>query len=92
MATHSLPRAATARQKRQRRSPEAREFTAGHKDAPGRLSADYGLWVGSYTRGELPEMRAHSATFLSDVEARPDSPEAGVAHRAAGSNVLGRRR
>ena len=29
-------------------------------------------------------MRAHAKTFLSDVEARPDSPEAGVAHRAAG--------
>ena len=42
----------------------------------------YGL--GSYVRGELPSMRAHAAAFLSDVEARPDSPEAGVAHRAAG--------
>ena len=63
----------------------ARESTAGDKDAPGRLSADYGLWVGSYTRGELPEMRAHSATFLNDVETRPDSPEASVAHRAAGA-------
>ena len=29
-------------------------------------------------------MRAHAAAFLGDVEARPDSPEAGVAHRAAG--------
>jgi hypothetical protein len=29
-------------------------------------------------------MREHSAAFLSDVEARPDSPEAGVAHRVAG--------
>ena len=63
----------------------ARESTAGDEDAPGRLSADYGLWVGSYTRGELPEMRAHSATFLNDVETRPDSPEASVAHRAAGA-------
>ena len=49
-----------------------------------RLAADYGFWVGSYMRGELPSMRAHAAAFLSDVEARPDSPEAGVAHRAAG--------
>ena len=47
----------------------ARESTAGDKDAPGRLSADYGLWVGSFTRGELPSMRAHSADFLSDVQA-----------------------
>ena len=29
-------------------------------------------------------MRAHAEAFLSDVEARPDSPEAGVAHRAIG--------
>ena len=29
-------------------------------------------------------MRAHAATFLSDVEARPNSPEAGVAHRVPG--------
>ena len=62
----------------------ARESASGDKDAPGRLSADYGLWVGSYTRGELPSMRAHAAAFLSDLEGRPDSPEAGVAHRAAG--------
>ena len=62
----------------------ARESTAGDKYAPGRLSADYGLWVGSFTRGELPEMRAHAAAFLSDLEATPESPEAGVAHRAAG--------
>ena len=63
----------------------ARESAAGDKDAPERLSADYGLWVGSFTRGELPSMRAHSAAFLNDVQARPDSPEAGVAHRVAGA-------
>ena len=27
----------------------ARESAAGDKDAPERLAADYGLWVGSYT-------------------------------------------
>jgi class 3 adenylate cyclase/predicted ATPase len=62
----------------------AREQAYGAKDAPERLAADYGLWVGSYTRGELSPMRTHAETFLSDVEARPDSPEASVAHRAAG--------
>ena len=62
----------------------AREFASRDKDAPERLAADYGLWVGSYVRGELPSMRAHVAAFLRDVEARPNSPEAGVAHRAAG--------
>jgi hypothetical protein len=49
-----------------------------------RVSADYGLWAGSYTRGELPEMRAHAAAFLSDLEATPGSPDASLAHRAAG--------
>jgi class 3 adenylate cyclase/predicted ATPase len=63
----------------------ARESASGDKDAPERLAADYGLWVGSYTRGELPSMRTHAAAFLSDVAARPDSSEAGVAHRAAGT-------
>ena len=62
----------------------ARESASSDKDEPERLAADYGLWVGSYVRGELPSMRAHAAAFLSDVEARPDSSEAGIAHRAAG--------
>ena len=35
-------------------------------------------------RGELPSMRAHAAAFLSDLEARADLPEAGVAHRVQG--------
>ena len=63
----------------------ARESAAGHKDAPEQLAADYGLWTGSIVRGELSAAREHSTAFLSDVEARPDSPEAGVAHRIAGS-------
>ncbi|HZZ24304.1 MAG TPA: AAA family ATPase [Roseiarcus sp.] len=62
----------------------AREAAYGEKDAPERLAADFGLWAGSYTRGELPSMRANAAAFLADVEGRPDSPEAGVAHRAQG--------
>ena len=62
----------------------ARELAAGDKDAPGRLSADYGLWAGSYMRGELPEMRAHAMAFLNDLEATPDSPAASVARRLAG--------
>ena len=60
---------------------KARELARGEKDAPERLAADYGLWVGSFTRGELAAMRAHAAACLRDVEAKPDSPEAGVAHR-----------
>jgi hypothetical protein len=62
----------------------ARESAAGDSDAPDRLAADYGLWTGSFVRGELPAMRTHAAVFLRDVEARPDSPEAGVACRISG--------
>ena len=40
----------------------------------------------------LPSMRTHAAAFLSDVEARPNSPEAGVAHRVARDHSLVRRR
>jgi predicted ATPase len=63
----------------------ARESAVGDRDAPDRLAADYGLWVGSLVRGEIAAMRAHAGTFLGDVEANPDSPEAGVAHRVAGT-------
>jgi class 3 adenylate cyclase/predicted ATPase len=61
-----------------------RESAFRDKDAPERLAADYGLWVGSLLRGELSAMREHSTAFLEDVEANPDPPEAGVAHRTAG--------
>jgi tetratricopeptide (TPR) repeat protein len=62
----------------------ARESAAGEKDAADRLATDYGMWVGSFARGELPTMRRYAATFLGDVEATPESPAAGVAHRIAG--------
>ena len=52
----------------------ARESASGDKDAPERLAADYGLWAGSYVRGELPPMRAHVEAFLSDVGARREFP------------------
>jgi class 3 adenylate cyclase/predicted ATPase len=63
---------------------KARESASRDKDAPGRLAADYGLWAGSYMRGELPEMRTHAMAFLNDLEATPDSPAASVARRIAG--------
>ena len=62
----------------------ARESASDDKDATEQLAGAYGLWVGGYVRGELPSMRAHAQTFLDDVEARPNSPEAAVAHRIAG--------
>ena len=71
---------------------KARGSAFGATDAPERLAADYGLWASSYTRGELPLMRAYAAAFFSDVAPRPDSPEAGVAHRAHGVTLHVRRR
>jgi class 3 adenylate cyclase/tetratricopeptide (TPR) repeat protein len=63
----------------------ARETAAEDTDRTNRLAADYGLWAASHTGGELPAMRTHAEAFLSDVEARPNSPEAGVGHRILGS-------
>ena len=63
---------------------KARESALPERGAPERLAAEFGLWAGSFTRGELPLMQAHAAALLADVETRPDSPEAGVAHRAQG--------
>ena len=63
---------------------KVRELGYAEMDASERLAADYGLFAGSYVRGELSAMRAHAETFLGDVRARPDSSEAGVAHRVAG--------
>ncbi|HZZ22839.1 MAG TPA: AAA family ATPase, partial [Roseiarcus sp.] len=64
---------------------KVRESAAGTADALERLTGDYGLWVGSIVRGELSAARTHAATCISDVEVRPDSPEAGIAHRVAGT-------
>jgi predicted ATPase len=63
---------------------KARRSAYSEKGTPERLAADYGLWAGSYSRGELPSMRTYAEAFLNDVEARPNSSEAGVAHRIMG--------
>jgi class 3 adenylate cyclase/predicted ATPase len=62
----------------------ARETATHDGDTPERLSVAYGLWAGSYLRGELALMREHAAAFLHDVETLPNPPEACVAHRANG--------
>ena len=41
-----------------------RQVGLGDKAAPERLAADYGLWAGSYVRGELPAMRTHAVICL----------------------------
>jgi predicted ATPase len=60
----------------------ARKLTAGIEDAAERLSIHWGLWAGAYFRGELAPAREMAAAFLRDIADRPESGEAGVAHRA----------
>jgi hypothetical protein len=55
------------------------------EDAADRFSAYYGLWVGPFTRGELAPMREVVQALLRDCEDKPTSPEAGIAHRLAGT-------
>ena len=62
----------------------AHELGSDAADVASRLSSNYGLWAGSYVHGDLQGMLGPSEAFLHDVELRPGSPEAGVAHRAYG--------
>ena len=63
----------------------ARELTAGIEDAAERFSIYYGLWVGNFVRGELAPMRDIAEIIKREIEARPGSPEAGVAARLNGA-------
>ena len=62
----------------------ARELAAAVDDPMERLSANYGLWVGNFSRGEAGPLRAIAEVVLRDIEGKPPSPEAAVAHRLAG--------
>src|SRR5580692_11250221 len=63
----------------------ARELAAAVDDPMERLSANYGLWVGSLSRGEVGPLRAIAEVVLRDIEGKPPSPEAAMAHRLAGT-------
>jgi class 3 adenylate cyclase/predicted ATPase len=62
----------------------ARELAAKMEDRPERFSAYYGVWVGSFTRAELALAKETAEAFLRDAARKPDSPEAGIAHRSYG--------
>jgi class 3 adenylate cyclase/predicted ATPase len=62
----------------------AQELAAAVDDPMERLSANYGLWVGHFSRGEVGPMRAIAEIVLRDIEGKPPSPEAAVTHRLAG--------
>jgi class 3 adenylate cyclase/tetratricopeptide (TPR) repeat protein len=63
----------------------ARELAAAVEDPMERLSANYGLWVGSLSRGEVGPLRAIAEIVLRDIEGKPASLEVAVAHRLAGT-------
>jgi hypothetical protein len=55
------------------------------EDASERFSAYYGLWIGHLNRSEPAPMREMAELFLREATARPDCPEALVAHRIFGT-------
>ena len=63
----------------------ARELAAAVAEPMERLSANYGLWVGSLSRGEVGPLRAIAEVALRDIEGKPASLEVAVAHRLAGT-------
>ena len=63
----------------------AEELAAAVDDPIERLSANYGLWAGHLSRGEVGPLRAIAEVVLRDIEGKPPSPEAAVAHRLAGT-------
>jgi class 3 adenylate cyclase/predicted ATPase len=63
----------------------AREFASGVEDVTERFPVYYGLWAGSWVRGEFAQMRELALTFLDDTKNRPGTREASIAHRLLGS-------
>jgi class 3 adenylate cyclase/predicted ATPase len=62
----------------------ALELASRVEAASERFSAYYGLWVGHLNRCEPAPMREMAELFLREATARPDCPEAVVAHRISG--------
>jgi predicted ATPase len=62
----------------------ARELANQVEDASERFSAYYGLWVGHQMRCEPAPMREMAELFQREATARPNCPEAVVAHRSSG--------
>ena len=75
----------------------ARELTAGIENPAERFSVYFGLWAGSFVRGDLAATREITDIMLAETKERPDSPEActairldGNAHWMAGNFVMAR--
>jgi predicted ATPase len=75
----------------------AHELTAGIENPAERFSVYFGLWAGSFVRGDLAATREITDIMLTETKERPDSPEActairldGNAHWMAGNFVMAR--
>jgi predicted ATPase len=66
----------------------ARELASREEDASERFSAYYGLWTGHRNRGEPAPMREMAELLLREATARPDCPEALIAHRVSGTTCF----
>jgi class 3 adenylate cyclase/predicted ATPase len=66
----------------------ARELARREEDASDRFSAYQGLWLGHVNRSEPAPMREMAELFLREATARPDCPEAVIAHRISGVTCL----
>jgi predicted negative regulator of RcsB-dependent stress response len=63
---------------------KACELAAVIDDIAVRLSAYWGLYVGSFVRGELAPSRKASDAFMGDAERCPGSLEVAIGHRLVG--------
>jgi tetratricopeptide (TPR) repeat protein len=63
----------------------ARELASLVEDPAERFSTYYGLWAGHLVRGEHAPMRETAEVSLREAAARPESPEAVIAHRVFGT-------
>src|SRR5262249_36948073 len=66
----------------------ARELASREENASERFSAYYGLWTGHRNRGEPAPMREMAELLLREATARPDCPEAFIAHRVSGTTCF----
>ena len=66
----------------------ARELASRVEDASERFSAYFGLWVGHFSRCEPAQLREMAELFLREATARPNCPEALIAHRISGTTCL----
>src|ERR1700727_2274882 len=66
---------------RRRQPSNARELATDGEDYAERFSVNYGLWAGSFVRGEIVPMRKLASAARRDCASRPKSGEASIAQR-----------